>query len=283
VVFSNITHCKWTELQYFTYTKPPNSFYLAPIGLTRVISRFSSKSFKYFPNPYDPTISPIFYPTQKCILEPLILPQRFYLLNQQDLIFSPIQSRDMIILKRLFILFCPLPTCGESAANRRPSYSIQKKFQGRLLLYEACRRFKQWRTQGSFWWRHEFCKLSFFFFLASSSFGAPNPPSKSHDGRVSLHTFDWECFDSYLRVFECFRTSSFRPGPIKLIKMPTMPPNMASPTTKKAYSNSLAFWASLRKLIKLQRLLAITKINQIATSAFTVGYYWATANHFNPT
>ena len=60
-----------TELEYFRHIKPSNSFYLALIG-SGVISRFSSKSFKYFPNPCDPTISPIFYPTQKCISESLI-------------------------------------------------------------------------------------------------------------------------------------------------------------------------------------------------------------------
>ena len=99
VVFSNITQWKWTELQYFRHTKPPNSFYSAQIGFTVVISRFSSKSFKYFPNPCDPTISPtFFYPTQKCILKPLIFPNDLTIKSTyQNLIFSPIQSRDMMI------------------------------------------------------------------------------------------------------------------------------------------------------------------------------------------
>ena len=114
-----------------------------------------------------------------------------------------------------------------------------------------------------FWWRHEFCN----FFLASSFFGVPHPPSKSDDGRASLHTFAWEYFDSYLRVFECFWTSSFRPGPIKLLQNANnATQHGVSDNKKQAYSNSLACWASSHKLVKLQHLLTITPINQIATS-----------------
>ena len=110
----------------------------------------------------------------------------------------------------------------------------------------------------------------FIFFLASSFFGVPHPPSRSDDGRTSLHTFAWEYFDSYLRVFECFRTSSFRPGPIKLLQNANnATQHGVSETKNKAYSNSLACWASSRKLIKLQHLLAITQINQIALWGIT--------------
>ena len=104
-----------TELQYFRHTKLSSSFYLAPIGLTGAISQFSLKSFKSQPMRTDHFSD--FYPTKKCILEPLILPQRFYLLNQQDLIFSPIQSRDMIIFKRLFLSSTDMRRVGRQQAT----------------------------------------------------------------------------------------------------------------------------------------------------------------------
>ena len=129
-------------IQYFRHTKPSNSFYLAPIGLTGVISRFSSKSF----NPCDPTISPMFYPTPKCILEPLFFPNDLTIKSTGFNFFAYSIARYYHLQA---ILFCLLPTCGESPIGDLHTQS-RKKFQGRLLLYKACRKFTQCCTQGSF-------------------------------------------------------------------------------------------------------------------------------------
>ena len=99
---------------------------LSPNRINGVISRFSSKSFKYFPNPCDPTISPIFYPTQKCILEPLIFPNDLTIKSTGfNFLAYSIARYDHLQA----ILFCPLPTCGESPIGDLRTQS-KKKISG---------------------------------------------------------------------------------------------------------------------------------------------------------
>jgi phytoene dehydrogenase-like protein len=45
---------------------------------------------------------------------------------------------------------------------------------------------------------------NFHFFASAPPFGVPHPLLRSADERASLHTFNWEYFDSGLRVFEWF-------------------------------------------------------------------------------
>ena len=97
--------------------------------------------------------------------------------------------------------------------------------------------------------------FNFFWLLASLVF---HTHPRSDDGRASLHTFPWEYFDSYLRVFEFFRTSSFRPKPIKLLQNANNATQHGLSDSKKAYSNFLADLVSSCKFIKLQHMLAIT-------------------------
>jgi hypothetical protein len=111
--------------------------------------------------------------------------------------------------------------------------------------------------------------FNFFWLLASLVF---HTHPRSDDGRASLHTFPWEYFDSYLRVFEFFRTSSFRPKPIKLLQNANNATQHGVSDNKKGLipilllaGRALACWASSRnksncnicwpscKLIKLQQ------------------------------
>ena len=73
-----------------------------------------------------------------------------------------------------------------------------------------------------------------------------------------------------LNAFEQVRSGR---DPLNCCKMPTMPPNMASPTTKKGLFQLSCLLDELTQINQIANLLVITQVNQIATSVFTVGYH----------
>jgi hypothetical protein len=136
LAFSNITHCKWRESQFFMFPLPPTLFYLAQFGLFVLSFCFRQKlSTQLFRNPCDSSISPIYYSTRKTSFGaaysfPMI---NLTLSSQQDVIFHQV-NREI----QYFSVVLSTLTNMRRVANLLPSYSIQTHSQDHLIREAMC-------------------------------------------------------------------------------------------------------------------------------------------------
>jgi hypothetical protein len=215
--------------------------------------------FDHFTDFFNVFWSRLFFPTMHLTYSKTMKPTGF--------IFSPIQSRNLIIFKRFY---CPLPTCGESPKRglhiQSRKYSKTTSTSQSLTKVQSLGVFKE-LSNGD---------MNFGVFYFSSPFGVPHHSQGQLMGERSSIPSLGNIVTLIYKSLNAFEQLCSALDPLDCCKMPTMPPNMASPTTKRVIP--IILHPGRAHTNELNCNICWPPIPEIVN---TVGYDSANANHFN--